>query len=162
MFIDGWILETLDPYTTEKYAIPSTRCTRVIAADYAGSLPAAVNAVTNTTLVRTLLSVETYMKGIASLPFARLPAAGVLIHDKRAEEEHPEPVPSAAAAAAGPSSERVDPQTARREPRAHADALDTRRPRLPRGHTSHCPCRTTGGACFSSFLHLPDISEPEL
>jgi len=102
MFIDGWILETLDPYTTEKYAIPSTRCTRVIAADYAGSLPAAVNAVTNTTLVRTLLSVETYMKGIASLPFARLPAAGVLVHDKRAEEEHPEPVPSAAAAAAGP------------------------------------------------------------
>ena len=89
MFIDGWILETLDPYTTENYAIPSTRCTRVVAADYAGSLPAAVNAVTNTTLVRTLLSVEAYMKGIASsLPFARLPAAGVLLVDnKRAEEE---------------------------------------------------------------------------
>ncbi|KAF8273143.1 hypothetical protein EI94DRAFT_1769431 [Lactarius quietus] len=75
MFIDGWILETLDPYTTENYAIPSTRCTRVVAADYAGSLPAAVNAVGNTTLVKTLLSVEAYMKSIASLPFARLPAA---------------------------------------------------------------------------------------
>ncbi|KAH9962619.1 hypothetical protein BC827DRAFT_1340953 [Russula dissimulans] len=97
MFIDGWILETLDPYTTENYAIPSTRCTRVIAADYAGSLPAAVNAVTNTTLVRTLLSIETYMKGIASLPFARLPAAGVLVVDKRAEEGDPEPAPLAAA-----------------------------------------------------------------
>ncbi|KAH9971664.1 hypothetical protein BGW80DRAFT_1319083 [Lactifluus volemus] len=69
MFIDGWILETLDPYTTtENYAIPSTRCTRVVAADYAGSLPAAVNA--------TLLSVEAYVKSIASLPFSRLPAAG--------------------------------------------------------------------------------------
>lgn len=79
MFMDGWILETLDPYTTENYAIPSTRCTRVIAADYAGSLPAAVNAVTNTTLVRTLLSVEAYVKSIASLPFTRLPAAGVLL-----------------------------------------------------------------------------------
>jgi len=78
MFIDGWILETLDPYTTENYAIPSTRCTRVVAADYAGSLPAAVNAVTNTTLVKTLLSVEAYVKSIASLPFTRLPAAGVL------------------------------------------------------------------------------------
>ena len=79
MFIDGWILETLDPYTTENYAIPSTRCTRVVAADYAGSLPAAVNAATNTTLVRTLLSVEAYVKTIASLPFTRLPAAGVLL-----------------------------------------------------------------------------------
>ena len=87
MLIDGWILETLDPYTTENYAIPSTRCTRVVAADYAGSLPAAVNAVTNTTLVKTLLSVEAYMKGIASsLPFARLPAAGVLLMDKRERE----------------------------------------------------------------------------
>ena len=90
MFIDGWILETLDPYTTENYAIPSTRCTRVVAADYAGSLPAAVNAVGNTTLVKTLLSVEAYMKGIASLPFARLPAAGMLLVDKRTEEP-PEP-----------------------------------------------------------------------
>ena len=90
MFIDGWILETLDPYTTENYAIPSTRCTRVVSADYAGSLPAAVNAVGNTTLVKTLLSVEAYMKGIASLPFARLPAAGMLLVDKRLEE-HQEP-----------------------------------------------------------------------
>ena len=90
MFIDGWILETLDPYTTENYAIPSTRCTRVVAADYAGSLPAAVNATGNTTLVKSLLSVEAYMKGIASLPFARLPAAGMLLADKRTEE-HPEP-----------------------------------------------------------------------
>ncbi|KAH9039340.1 hypothetical protein EDB85DRAFT_1930060 [Lactarius pseudohatsudake] len=91
MFIDGWILETLDPYTTtENYAIPSTRCTRVVSADYAGSLPAAVNAVGNTTLVKTLLSVEAYIKGIASLPFARLPAAGMLLADKRTEE-HTEP-----------------------------------------------------------------------
>ena len=88
MFIDGWILETLDPYTTtENYAIPSTRCTRVVAADYAGSLPAAVNAVTNTTLVKTLLSVEAYVKSIASLPFSRLPATGVLLADKHAEEK---------------------------------------------------------------------------
>jgi hypothetical protein len=92
MFIDGWILETLDPYTTENYAIPSTRCTRVVAADYAGSLPAAVNAVTNTTLVKTIVTVEAYVKSIASLPFTRLPAAGVLLvnngnNNKRAAEE---------------------------------------------------------------------------
>ncbi|KAI0272796.1 hypothetical protein BC834DRAFT_1025138 [Gloeopeniophorella convolvens] len=91
MFVDGWVLETLDPYTTEKYAIPSTRVTRVVAADYAGSLPAAVNAVMNTALVRTLLGVEAYARGVASLPFARLPAAGVLLADKRAEEERAAP-----------------------------------------------------------------------
>jgi hypothetical protein len=97
MFIDGWILETLDPYTTENYAIPSTRCTRVVAADYAGSLPAAVNAVTNTTLVKTILTVEAYVKSIASLPFTRLPAAGVLLannsNNKRAAEEDDEAHP---------------------------------------------------------------------
>ena len=96
MFIDGWILETLDPYTTENYAIPSTRCTRVVAADYAASLTAAVNAVTNTTLVRTILTVEAYVKSIASLPFTRLPAAGVLVvnSNRRAagedDEGHPD------------------------------------------------------------------------
>ena len=88
MFIDGWILETLDPYTTENYAIPSTRCTRVVAADYAGSLPAAVSAVTNTTLVKTLLSVEAYVKSIASLPFTRLPAAGVLLVNNDNNNKH--------------------------------------------------------------------------
>ena len=87
MFIDGWILETLDPYTTENYAIPSTRCTRVVAADYAGSLPTAVNAVTNTTLVKSLLSVEAYVKSIASLPFTRLPAAGVLLVNNNNDNE---------------------------------------------------------------------------
>ncbi|KAH9167353.1 hypothetical protein EDB89DRAFT_1997760 [Lactarius sanguifluus] len=70
MFIDGWILETLDPYTTENYAIPSTRCTRVVSADYAGSLPAAVNA--------TLLSVETYIKGIAEQEEHTEPSAWTL------------------------------------------------------------------------------------
>ncbi|KAI0051015.1 hypothetical protein FA95DRAFT_422043 [Auriscalpium vulgare] len=77
MFVDGWVLETLDPYTTENYAIPSTRCTRIVAADYAGSIPAAVNATANATLVKSVLAVETYVKSISSLPFTRLPAVGV-------------------------------------------------------------------------------------
>ncbi|KAI0058965.1 hypothetical protein BV25DRAFT_1918876 [Artomyces pyxidatus] len=85
MYVDGWILETLDPYTTENYAIPSTRCTRIVAADYAGSIPAAVNTMSNTALVKSILSVESYVKSIASLPFTRLPATGVLMVDKRPE-----------------------------------------------------------------------------
>jgi hypothetical protein len=79
MFVDRWILEMFDSHTTENYAIPSMCCMRVVAADYMGSLPAAVKAVTNMTLVKTLLSVEAYVKSIASLPFARLPAGGMLL-----------------------------------------------------------------------------------
>jgi hypothetical protein len=37
-------------HVTENYAIPSMRCMRVVAANYVGSLPATVKAVTNTTL----------------------------------------------------------------------------------------------------------------
>ncbi|KAI0321035.1 hypothetical protein OF83DRAFT_1101647 [Amylostereum chailletii] len=87
MFVDAWVLETLDPYTPENYAIPSTRCTRFVAADYAGSIPAAVNAMTNSTLVKSVLAVEAYVKSISSAPFTRLPTAGLVLNDKRAEGE---------------------------------------------------------------------------
>ena len=88
MYVDAWILETLDPYTTENYAIPSTRCTRLVAVDYAGSIPAAVNSMINAALARSVLSVEAYMKNSvhAALPVTRLPAPWVMISDKRPEE----------------------------------------------------------------------------
>lgn len=88
MYVDAWILETLDPYTTENYAIPSTRCTRLVAVDYAGSIPAAVNSMINAALARSVLSVETFMKNNiqAALPVTRLPAPWVMISDKRPEE----------------------------------------------------------------------------
>ncbi|KAF9528945.1 hypothetical protein CPB83DRAFT_290911 [Crepidotus variabilis] len=90
VYLDAWILETLDPYTTENYAIPSTRCTRLVAVDYAGSVPAAFNSTINVTLAKTVLSVEAYMKNYvkASLPITRLPAPGLVISDKRPEEQH--------------------------------------------------------------------------
>ena len=59
VFIDGWILETLDPYTKENYTIPSTRCTRVVAIDYAGSNPVTMNSMINTTLPRLFVSNST-------------------------------------------------------------------------------------------------------
>ncbi|KAG6895518.1 hypothetical protein C0992_000889 [Termitomyces sp. T32_za158] len=68
VYIDAWILETLDPYTTENYAIPSTRCTRLVAVDYAGSIPAAVNTVINATLPRSILALEAYIKGLTPHP----------------------------------------------------------------------------------------------
>jgi len=56
VFVDAWVLETLDPYDTREIdvAIPSTRCTRVVAVDLRGSAPAAVNSMVNVAMVRVL------------------------------------------------------------------------------------------------------------
>jgi hypothetical protein len=87
VFLDGWILETLDPYAAENYAIPSTRCARVVAVDYAGSIPAAMNAGVNAALPRMILSLETYLKTISPPPFLRIPPSGLLI-TKRADDDN--------------------------------------------------------------------------
>ncbi|EGN96898.1 hypothetical protein SERLA73DRAFT_75747 [Serpula lacrymans var. lacrymans S7.3] len=86
MFVDGWMLETLDPYTTENFAIPSTRCTRIVAVDYAGSIPTAVNSLINSSLPRAVLAVETYVKNMAPLPTIRLPTSALVLADKKNEE----------------------------------------------------------------------------
>ncbi|KAJ7708750.1 hypothetical protein B0H17DRAFT_1030752 [Mycena rosella] len=86
IFVDAWILETLDPYTKENYAIPSTRCTHMVAVDYAGAIPAAFNSMINAAAPRAILAVEAYFKSISSLPITRLPAAGLVISDKEAHE----------------------------------------------------------------------------
>ncbi|KAL4062502.1 hypothetical protein V8B97DRAFT_1955248 [Scleroderma yunnanense] len=86
VFIDGWILETLDPYTKENYAIPSTRCTRIVAVDYAGSIPVAMNSMINAALPRSILGVETYIKGASPLPLTRLPAPGLVLTEQKSQE----------------------------------------------------------------------------
>ncbi|KAJ4489091.1 hypothetical protein C8R41DRAFT_835868 [Lentinula lateritia] len=86
LYIDAWILETLDPYTKENYAVPSSKCTRLVAVDYAGSLPAAMNSFINTTIPRAILTVESYVKSISSMPVTRLPAAGFILADRKDED----------------------------------------------------------------------------
>ncbi|KDR80862.1 hypothetical protein GALMADRAFT_1357807 [Galerina marginata CBS 339.88] len=88
VYIDAWILETLDPYTKENYAIPSARCTRLVAVDYAGSIPAAFNSMINATLARGVLAVEAYMKSSvkAAVPVTRLPAPGLVVSEKLDEK----------------------------------------------------------------------------
>lgn len=87
VYVDAWILETLDPYTKENYAIPSTRCTRLVALDFAGSIPAAVNSMINATLPRAVLSVEAYVKSlVAPLPVTRLPCPGMVVVQRKEGE----------------------------------------------------------------------------
>ncbi len=87
VFVDAWVLETLDPYTTENYAIPSSRCTRLVAVDYAGSIPTAMNSMFNATLARSPLGLEAFVKGMVPIPITRLPPPGLLLTDRKAD--HP-------------------------------------------------------------------------
>jgi len=89
VFIDAWVLETLDPYTKENYAVPSTRCTRIVAVDYAGSIPAAVNSLINANIPRSILAVESYLRetGLGQpLPITRLPAPGFIVTERTDDE----------------------------------------------------------------------------
>ncbi|KZT68729.1 hypothetical protein DAEQUDRAFT_692149 [Daedalea quercina L-15889] len=79
IYVDGWILETLDPYGAENYAIPSTRCTRVVAVDYSGSIPAAMNSMINGILPKSILAVESYVRNLSPPPSTRLPPAGITL-----------------------------------------------------------------------------------
>ena len=108
VYVDAWILETLDPYTKENYAIPSTRCTRLVAVDFRGSIPAAVNGMINVGMARGVIGVETYMRSGASpgavktvtaaVPITRLPTSGMVLSEKRGGEDSSH-APSAGVAA---------------------------------------------------------------
>jgi hypothetical protein len=85
----GWVIETLDPYTAENYAIPSARCTLYVCVDYGGQVPVAYNAMVNSTLPRaSIASVEAFLGAgsRASVPVVRYPAS-VLGLVKETEEE---------------------------------------------------------------------------
>lgn len=85
----GWIIETLDPYTAENYAIPSARCTLYVCVDYGGQVPVAYNAMVNATLPRaSIASVEAYLGAgaRASVPVVRCPASVLGVVSESEEE----------------------------------------------------------------------------
>jgi hypothetical protein len=81
ILVEGWILETLDPYTSENLAIPSTRCTLVSAIDLAGSAPLSYNQSHNLANVRGILALERYLKGRPPPPYPLLPAPALNIDE---------------------------------------------------------------------------------
>lgn len=89
ILLDGWIFETLDPYSsTLNYQIPSTRCTHMVAIDYAGSLPAAVNTMWNANLPRSILAVESFLKDRGAIPAVRAPPTFVQVLGDGRDEDH--------------------------------------------------------------------------
>ncbi len=76
VFLDGWIFETLDPYTTtEHYAIPSTRVSRLVSIDFAGSMPAAYTSMINIALPKAILNLENFLLKSRPVPSVRLPGS---------------------------------------------------------------------------------------
>jgi hypothetical protein len=85
--LQGWILETLDPYTAENYTIPSTRCTLLVAVDFAGAVPIAYNAMLNAALPRAILGVESYIKANAPVPSLRVPTPVIAVEPQEGPQE---------------------------------------------------------------------------
>ncbi|SCZ93898.1 BZ3500_MvSof-1268-A1-R1_Chr6-3g08965 [Microbotryum saponariae] len=79
ILVEGWILETLDPYSSSLLAIPSTRCTYVSCVDHAGSIPHAFNSVLNANIVRMVNAVEILAKTKGPLPRLWTPDVGLHI-----------------------------------------------------------------------------------
>ena len=86
VLVDGWILETLDPYASSTNQIPSTRLTHIVAIDYAGSLPATVNSSWNAPLPRVINQIDSLLK-IKGIPPATImpPACMLVVGDGRDE-----------------------------------------------------------------------------
>jgi hypothetical protein len=85
--LQGWVLETLDPYTAENYTIPSTRCTLLAAVDFAGAVPVAYNAMLNAALPRAILGLENYIKANALVPSLRVPTPVIGVEQEEGPQE---------------------------------------------------------------------------
>lgn len=79
VLLEGWILETLDPYTSSMLAIPSTRCTYISCVDHSSYVPSAFNSVLNANLVKIINSVENLAKKAGPLPTLRSPEGALQI-----------------------------------------------------------------------------------
>ncbi|EFP90647.2 uncharacterized protein PGTG_16673 [Puccinia graminis f. sp. tritici CRL 75-36-700-3] len=77
VFLEGWIMETVDPYSSSSHEIPSTRCTHFSAIDYGSSLPVALNSMLNSSLPRMISGLENLVKSHGPVPRLCQPVFGL-------------------------------------------------------------------------------------
>ena len=77
VILEGWILETLDPYSHDQLPIPSTRCMHVCAVDF--GIPLAMNNVANSALPYRILAVEKLLNAESRLAMVVHPAIGITL-----------------------------------------------------------------------------------
>ncbi|KAI9613324.1 hypothetical protein H4Q26_009924 [Puccinia striiformis f. sp. tritici PST-130] len=86
VFLEGWIMETVDPYSSSSHEIPSTRCTHFSAIDYGGSLPVALNSILNSSLPRMINGLETLVKKHGPVPRLCQPVFGLRLNSSLRSE----------------------------------------------------------------------------
>ncbi|MBW0554027.1 hypothetical protein O181_093742, partial [Austropuccinia psidii MF-1] len=87
MLLEGWIMETLDPYSSSSHEIPSTRCTYFNSIDYGGSIPVAFNSLLDSSLPRVIKAMAQLIKSPGPLPKLCRPIFGLRMDDSLGAHE---------------------------------------------------------------------------
>ncbi|KAH8924848.1 hypothetical protein BT69DRAFT_1260950 [Atractiella rhizophila] len=86
VLLEGWILEPIDPYTSNTYQIPSARCSHFSCVDYLGSVSSAISSMLNTNFGRLMNSLEKLTKRLGALPHVHTPPSAFQIEGPLAPE----------------------------------------------------------------------------
>ncbi|MBW0509364.1 hypothetical protein O181_049079 [Austropuccinia psidii MF-1] len=77
MLLEGWIMETLDSYSSSSHEIPLTRCTYFNSIDYGGSIPVAFNSLLDSSFPQVIKAMAQLTKSPGPLPKLCRPIFGL-------------------------------------------------------------------------------------
>ncbi|RUS19669.1 hypothetical protein BC937DRAFT_87130, partial [Endogone sp. FLAS-F59071] len=86
LYLYGWMLEAVDPYTTN-HQIPSTRVTFMASLDMGGTIPGTVSSLVTIGMPKAIQQVETYLKSKGAPPYLTLPPQLIELRDSDLAEE---------------------------------------------------------------------------
>ncbi|RUS24795.1 hypothetical protein BC938DRAFT_473063 [Jimgerdemannia flammicorona] len=95
LYLSGWILEAVDPYTTTtNHPIPSTRVTFMASLDMGGSIPGTVSSLVTLGMPKAIQQVETYLKSNGAPPYLTLPPQLIELKDSDLADDSEGPAPA--------------------------------------------------------------------
>lgn len=68
IIIDSWVIEEIDPYSSETLLIPSSKVSRYVAVDFGGNIPNAVNGMCNNLMTKSVMLLNDYLKTFGPPP----------------------------------------------------------------------------------------------
>lgn len=95
LYLYGWMLEAVDPYTTTtNHPIPSTRVTFMASLDMGGSIPGTVSSLVTIGMPKAIQQVETYLKSKGAPPYLIIPPQLIELRDSDLAEEGDDVIPT--------------------------------------------------------------------
>lgn len=79
VLLEGWLLETIDPYTSETFAIPSTRVSHFSCVNWGGAVPQALGSMLNPSPLKVIEAVAAQARSTIPVPRMQIPASTVQI-----------------------------------------------------------------------------------